>query len=145
MKYKIDSHIDRSLILQGNQKRKWSPTEKYVASTTFGDALNDSFSKWQLAKTERAETKKREREAQKSRETKKCTIPRRDKSLYQFKYQSQSARRYGFLTNCKINLVLINFFPELLFYCFINLPQPSMLKLSYFSAFLLSHIRWLSL
>ena len=67
MKYKIDSHIDPSLILQGNQKRKSSPTEKYVANTTtFNDALNDSFSNWHLDR----EQKKRNRD-EKAREKKK--------------------------------------------------------------------------
>ena len=67
MKYKIDSHIDPSLILQGNQKRKRSPTENNVANTTtFNDALNDSFSNWQLAR----EQKKRDRD-EKAREKKK--------------------------------------------------------------------------
>ena len=67
MKYKIDTHIDPSLILQGGQKRKRSPVEKYVANTTAGQAPKDSYSNWQLAK----EKKQREREARKALDPKK--------------------------------------------------------------------------
>ena len=67
MKYKVDTHIDPSLILQGGQKRKRSPVEKYVANTTAGQSPKDSYSNWQLAK----EKKQREREARKALDSKK--------------------------------------------------------------------------
>ena len=67
MKYKVDTHIDPSLILQGGQKRKRSPVEKYVANTNTSEDPKDSFSNWHLAK----EKKKREREARKAQDSKK--------------------------------------------------------------------------
>ena len=67
MKYNVDSHIDPSLILQGGQKRKRSPTEKYVASTTTGEEPKDSYSNWFLAQ----EKKKKDREARKLQDAKK--------------------------------------------------------------------------